>query len=70
MASKNLTKSALEAAPPRPAFPVPAQVEQAQQDERPTKSVPPAPTTPSMPQATSINPPAIAPVPPAAPPTS
>ena len=70
LAGKNLTKSALEAAPPRPAFPVPAQAEQAQQDERPTESVPPAPTAPSMPQATSTDPPATPPVPLAAPPTS
>ncbi|XP_034695666.1 lysine-rich arabinogalactan protein 18-like [Vitis riparia] len=70
LAGKNLTKSASEATPPRPAFPVLAQAEQAQQDESPIESIPPAPTAPSMPQATSTDPPATLPVPPAAPPTS
>ena len=49
---------------------MPAQVEQAQQDECPIESVPPAPATPSMLQATSTDPPATPPVPPTAPPTS
>ena len=46
----------------------PPQVEQAQQDELPTESVPPA-SAPPMPEATSTNPPATPPVPPVAPPT-
>ena len=70
LAGKNLTESAPEAAPPRLPSPIPAQVEQAQQDERPTKYIPPTPAAPSMPQATSIDPPAISLVPPAAPPIS
>ncbi|XP_059593058.1 uncharacterized protein LOC132253830 [Vitis vinifera] len=41
---------------------------QAQQDELPIESVPPAPAAPSMPEATSTDPPATPPVPPAAPP--
>ena len=62
--------STLEAAPPKPASPVPTQAEQAQQDELSRESVPPTPAMPSMPQATSTYPPATPPVPPAAPPTS
>ena len=68
--------SAHVAAPLRPASPVSPQVEQPQQNEHPTESVPhvpaasPIPTTPSMPEATSIDPPATPLVPPVALPTS
>ncbi|XP_034689134.1 WAS/WASL-interacting protein family member 3-like [Vitis riparia] len=54
------------AAPPRPASPIPPQAEQ--QGELPAKSVPPTPTAPSMPEATSTDPPATPPIPPATPP--
>ncbi|KAJ9707466.1 hypothetical protein PVL29_002481 [Vitis rotundifolia] len=47
-----------------------SQAAQAQQDEHPTDSIPPAPTAPSMPQATSTDPAATLPVPPTAPHTS
>ncbi|XP_034700966.1 gibberellin-regulated protein 14-like [Vitis riparia] len=56
-------------APLRPTPPVPPQVEQAQQDELPTESVPPAPTT-LMPKATYSAPPTTLVVPPDAPTTS
>ncbi|RVW63252.1 hypothetical protein CK203_058626 [Vitis vinifera] len=39
-------------------------------DEHPTECIPPTPAAPSMPQATSTDPPATPPVPPAAPPLS
>ena len=45
---------------------MPPQVEQAQQDELPTESVPPAPTTP-MPEATYTAPPTTPAIPPVAP---
>ncbi|KAL6342255.1 hypothetical protein AAG906_006878 [Vitis piasezkii] len=57
-------------APPRLASPIPAQTEQAQQDVLPAESVPPALTAPSMPEATSTDPPTTPPVPPVAPLTS
>ncbi|KAJ9689152.1 hypothetical protein PVL29_014686 [Vitis rotundifolia] len=57
LTGKNLTKSAPEAALPRPAS----------LDERPTDSIPPAPAVPSMPQTTSTDPPATPPIPPTAP---
>ena len=49
---------------------MPAQADQAQQDERPTDSIPPIPTASSMPQVTSTDPPAIPHVPPVVPPPS
>ncbi|KAL6322902.1 hypothetical protein AAG906_021036 [Vitis piasezkii] len=39
-------------------------------DELPTESIPPTPTAPSMPEATSTDPPTTPPAPPVAPPTS
>ena len=59
-----------KAAPPRPASPVLAQAEQAQQDELPVDFVPPTLAAPSMPQATFTDPPATPHIPPTAPPTS
>ena len=48
---------------------MPAQPDQAQQDKHPIESIPFTPVVPSMPQATSTDPPVTPPVPPAAPPT-
>ncbi|RVW18192.1 hypothetical protein CK203_114302 [Vitis vinifera] len=60
--------SALVATPPRSASPMPPQAEQ--QDELPSESIPPAPTTPPMLEATSTDPLTIPPVPPTVPSTS
>ncbi|KAL6336125.1 hypothetical protein AAG906_010410 [Vitis piasezkii] len=70
LAEKNPMESAPEAAPLRLVSPVPAQPDQAQQDEHPTKSIPSTPTTPSMPQAAFTDPSATPPIPPVAPPPS
>ena len=70
LVEKNSMESAPEAAPLRLVSPVPAQPDQAQQDEHPTKSIPSTPTTPSMPQAAFTDPSATPPIPPVAPPPS
>ena len=63
-------RNSAEAAPLVPVPSRPAHLDQAQQDEHPTESIPSIPTAPSMPQAASIDPLATPPIPPTVSPLS